>query len=153
MAEQTYIRQDGNGPAFSRELGCLCGRCRAIQYDMTRPSGKLEEFVGWPDPPCRAGTSASILTGIDSLVKAHILIDVGPGVGDSLASSMIEGLENLSAVLASHWHPDHIRPHTVLLENLPKGPARAQAVNAAARQRKQIRANGERSRGLGGLRH
>jgi hypothetical protein len=83
MTEQSVLtRQNGNGPAFSRELGCLCGRCRTIQFEMKGPSGKLEEFAGWPDPPSRAGTSASILTGINGLVKAHILIDVGPGVGD-----------------------------------------------------------------------
>jgi phosphoribosyl 1,2-cyclic phosphodiesterase len=74
---------------------------------MAKPSGRLEEFVGWPDPPCRAGTSASILTGIDDIVKAHMMIDPGPTVGDSLASSMIAGIENLNAILISHWHPDH----------------------------------------------
>lgn len=116
MKEQVFNRPNGNGAAFSRELGCICRRCKTIQYEMAKPSGRLEEFVGWPDPPSRAGTSASILTGIDGAAKAHVLIDVGPGVGDSLASSMIAGLENLNAILISHWHPDHTRGLNQIVE-------------------------------------
>lgn len=50
-----YIRINGIGHAFCRQLGCACGRCRTINYAMSPPPQALAPFAGWPDPPWRIG--------------------------------------------------------------------------------------------------
>jgi ribonuclease BN (tRNA processing enzyme) len=116
-----WVRINGTGHAFAREIGCDCSRCSTINFNMRTPSGKLEPFAGWDDPPWRAATSGSILTS-DCLgdVKSYVTIDFGPGVGDSLAMSRLKGLENISAILLSHWHPDHVRGLNQLCESVPR---------------------------------
>lgn len=102
------VRVNGTAPAFSRELGCPCGRCRTFNGAAAAPIGRLEPFAGWDDPPNRAHTSASILVpDTATAVLSHILIDIGEGVVDSLVSSGLDGLDNLHGLLISHWHPDH----------------------------------------------
>jgi hypothetical protein len=76
---------------------------------MANPPKTLEPFRGWDDPPWRAHTSASILIPMDNAnVQHHILIDVGAGVVDSLMCSGLEGLDQVDALLITHWHPDHV---------------------------------------------
>lgn len=88
---------------------------------MAEPTGKLEAFSGWDDPPWRAHTSASILIPDEKgNVLSHILIDAGAGVVDSLVASRLKGLENLEGVLISHWHPDHVLGLNQLLESLKR---------------------------------
>lgn len=114
-----FVRVNGTGHAFSRELGCRCGRCRAIDFAPTAATGRLETFAGWNDPPNRAHTSASILVpDTRTAVRSHILIDVGEGVVDSLGSSDLDGLDNLDGLLISHWHPDHLLGTNHLCESL-----------------------------------
>ncbi len=106
-----YIRVNGIGHAFGRELGCNCNRCRTVDFSMTAPSGRLTTFDGWPDPPWRAHTSASILIPAKEnadKVGSHILVDAGAGVIDSLVCSKLTGLEKIKAILISHWHNDHV---------------------------------------------
>ena len=88
---------------------------------MAPPPGTLRLFDGWDDPPGRAHTSASILIpGERGNVKSHILIDVGAGVVDSLVSSKLNALENINAILISHWHPDHVLGLNQLCESLKR---------------------------------
>ena len=98
LKQKIWVHINGIGHAFSREIGCLCLRCKTINFAMSVPSGRLEQFDGWDDPPWRAHTSASILisdTEGQSTIKSHILIDIGAGVVDSLVSSKLKGLERL----------------------------------------------------------
>lgn len=125
-----WIRINGIGHAFSREIGCLCGRCQTINFPMAVPSGRLERFDGWDDPPLRAHTSASILisdTEDQSTVESHILIDIGAGVVDSLASSKLKGLERIEGILISHWHPDHVLGLNQLCESLKRNAKRTRS--------------------------
>ena len=118
-----FIRVNGIGHAFSKELGCCCGRCQTINFNMTTPSGLLEPFDGWYDPPWRAHTSASILIpneNDDSMIKSHTLIDIGAGVIDGLVSSKLKGLENVDGLLISHWHPDHLLGINQFCESLKR---------------------------------
>lgn len=111
MNDKVFIRINGIGHAFSRELGCTCARCTVVNFAMEKPPQKLETFRGWDDPPWRAHTSGSILIpdpDHDNKVKHHILIDVGAGVVDSLMCSGLEGLDQVDALLITHWHPDHV---------------------------------------------
>lgn len=127
LQQKICIRINGIGHAFSREIGCDCERCQTIKFAMTKPTGKLEEFSGWDDPPCRAHTSASILIpDIEKPdeVKNHILIDVGSGVIDSLVSSKLKGLDRVRGVLISHWHPDHVLGLNQLCESLKRSAKR-----------------------------
>lgn len=105
---EIWIRVNGIGHAFSRELGCTCGRCTTIARMETPPTGLEEEFSGWPDPPSRAHTSASVLARNRDGIQSHVLIDCGAGTVDSLACSRLAGLENVPALLITHWHPDHV---------------------------------------------
>jgi len=108
MNHQVFIRINGIGHSFSRELGCTCDRCRVINFSMAKPPTTLLPFSGWDDPPWRAHTSASIfLTDDNSKIQQHILIDVGAGVIDSLMCTGITGLDQISGLLLTHWHPDH----------------------------------------------
>lgn len=103
-----FIRINGTGHAFGRELGCQCPRCRTINFAMRRPSGLIEPFAGWDDPPWRANQSASVLVAdAEGRAARHILIDAGPGVGESMAASGIEQLDRIEAILLTHWHADH----------------------------------------------
>lgn len=122
----TWLRINGIGHAFSRELGCTCDRCRSINFAVDEPPDKLEEeFPGWYDPPWRAHTSASILIpGAEGSVKSHILIDAGAGVGDSLVCSRLEGLDNIRAILISHWHPDHVLSLNQICESVRRSSQR-----------------------------
>jgi glyoxylase-like metal-dependent hydrolase (beta-lactamase superfamily II) len=114
-----WIRVNGVGHAFGRELGCDCGRCRTVNYDLAAPPERLSEFAGWADPPVRANTSASLLVGdADGRVAGHVLIDAGGGVVDGLSGLPIPGIENVSAVLLTHWHNDHVSGLTQLGESL-----------------------------------
>jgi glyoxylase-like metal-dependent hydrolase (beta-lactamase superfamily II) len=108
-AEEVWVRVNGAGHAFSRELGCPCPRCRTVSFDLTAPPDRLEAFAGWEDPPWRAQTSASVLfpDGAGG-VRSHLLVDVGSGVVESLACSGLRGLEHLAGLLITHWHPDHV---------------------------------------------
>lgn len=122
MAEATIIvRVNGIAHAFLRELGCPCKRCQTVNFDLAEANGKLEAFPGWPDPPLRANTSASLLIPDPqnpNRVLRHILIDAGRGVVDSLVASRLQGLEQLTGVLITHWHPDHIAGLNQLGEGL-----------------------------------
>ncbi len=103
-----WVRMNGAGHAFGRELGCDCGRCQTVNYNIAPPPNRLAEFAGWPDPPNRANTSASLLIGNrEGNVAAHILVDVGAGVPDSLAGALIPGLDHVTGVFLTHWHGDH----------------------------------------------
>lgn len=121
-----WVRINGIGHAFSREIGCNCGRCRTINFMMDEPPDKLvEEFRGWDDPPWRSHTSASILIpDEEGNVESHILIDIGAGVVDSLVSSKLKGLENIKGILISHWHPDHVLGLNQLCESLKRSAFR-----------------------------
>lgn len=86
-----YVRTNGGAYAFARE-SLLEPRSRVTNFTMDVPGGKLEPFAGWQDPPFRAPTSASILTSTSGGdVKSHFLPDAGPGVGESLANSLLIG--------------------------------------------------------------
>ena len=125
LQENIWIRINGIGHAFSRELGCDCDRCREVIFKMTEPSGRLEEFPGWQDPPWRVHTSASILIPDEKdNVKNHILIDIGAGVVDSLVCSKLSGLEDIQGILISHWHPDHVLGLNQLCESLRRSVRR-----------------------------
>ena len=127
LKQKILVRINGIGHAFSRELGCICLRCKTINFAMSVPSGRLERFDGWDDPPWRAHTSASILisdTEGQSTIKSHILIDIGAGVVDSLVSSKLKGLERIEGILISHWHPDHVLGLNQLCENLRRNAKR-----------------------------
>ena len=114
-----WIRVNGVGHAFGRELGCDCGRCRTVNYDLAAPPERLSEFAGWDDPPVRANTAASLLVGdADGRVAGHVLIDAGGGVVDGLSGLPIPGIENVSAVLLTHWHNDHVSGLAQLGESL-----------------------------------
>lgn len=116
-----WIRINGIGHAFSREIGCDCGRCQTINFTMIPPPGTLKRFDGWDDPPWRAHTSVSIMIpDKEGSVDSHILIDVGAGVVDSLVSSKLEGLERIKGILISHWHPDHVLGLNQLCESLKR---------------------------------
>jgi len=106
--DNLFIRVNGTGHAFGRELGCDCPRCRTINFAMRRPTGRIESFAGWDDPPWRANQSASVLVADEEGRAArHILIDAGPGVGESMAASGIERLDQIEAIFLTHWHADH----------------------------------------------
>lgn len=114
-----WIRINGVGHAFSRELGCECQRCQTINFNLALPPRKLDIFQGWDDPPWRAHTSASILIGdADGEVLSHVLIDCGAGVVDSLMCSGFTGLDRLAALLITHWHPDRVLSINQLSESL-----------------------------------
>ncbi len=114
-----WVRINGNGHAYGRELGCVCGRCRTVNYQLVPPPERLAEFAGWDDPPVRANTSASLLVGdAAGRVAGHVLIDAGGGVVDGLASAGIPGLGDVSAVLITHSHPDHVSGLNQLGESL-----------------------------------
>ncbi len=116
-----WIRKNGIGHAFSREIGCKCKRCTTVKYNLTPPPTVLEPFEGWNDPPWRAHTSASLFFGENGGdIEDHILIDCGAGVVDSLMSSGLKGIEKLSALLITHWHPDHILSINQLCESLKR---------------------------------
>jgi glyoxylase-like metal-dependent hydrolase (beta-lactamase superfamily II) len=103
-----WVRINGNSHAFGRELGCDCGRCTTVNWRLTPPPG-LAEFAGWDDPPVRANASASLIVADEAGNAAgHVLVDAGAGVIDGLAGSGIRGLEQISAVLVTHWHLDHV---------------------------------------------
>ena len=92
-----YLRINGIAHAFCRQVGCPCRRCTTIDYAMRVPTGRLEAFDGWPDPPWRAHTSASLLVpdGDDpERVGRHVLFDMGSGVAESLAASQIPAIED-----------------------------------------------------------
>ena len=120
MHEPTiWIRKNGIAHAFSRELGCDCRRCRTINFALTPPPRDLDSFPGWDDPPWRAHTSASILVGEPGDdVQGHVLLDCGAGVVDSLVCSGLNRLDSLSALLITHWHPDHVLGINQLCEGL-----------------------------------
>lgn len=121
-----WIRTNGIAHAFSRELGCTCGRCRRISLTLTPPPRGLRPFAGWDDPPWRAHTSASILVGQEGgAVEGHVLVDCGSGVVDSLVCSGLDGLDRLNALLLTHWHADHVLGLTQLCESLRRSAERA----------------------------
>ena len=118
---KSFIRINGIGHAFSRELGCTCKRCGTIRYAMLRPPPRLAPFDGWDDPPWRAHTSASILMADGSnTLTAHILVDVGAGTVDSLVCSGIANLSLVNALLLTHWHPDHALALNQFCESLKR---------------------------------
>ncbi|MBW3599710.1 MAG: MBL fold metallo-hydrolase, partial [Planctomycetes bacterium] len=97
-----------------------------MSYQLAPPPERLTEFPGWADPPVRANTSASLLLGDEQgQVAGHMLIDAGGGVVDGLSGTPIPGLANVSAVLITHWHHDHISGLAQLGESLRR-TARAQ---------------------------
>ena len=127
LQQTIRIRINGIGHAFSRELGCPCNRCQTINFRMTEPTGELEEFPGWDDPPWRTHTSASILIPDEEEprnVGSHILVDIGAGVVDSLVSSKLKGLDRFQGILISHWHPDHVLGLNQLCESLKRSAER-----------------------------
>lgn len=121
-----WIRINGIGHAFSREIGCKCPRCSTVKWDMTNPSPKsktipLTEFDGWDNPPWRAHTSASLLVSNEKgTVSEHLLVDAGAGVGDSLVCSRLKGIENVIGILLTHWHPDHTLGLNQIVESLKR---------------------------------
>jgi ribonuclease BN (tRNA processing enzyme) len=116
-----WVRKNGIGLAFSRELGCDCRRCTTVNYNLASPPSGLLNFDGWDDPPWRAHTSASLFFGQDGgEVEDHILIDCGAGVVDSLMASGLKGVGKVSALLITHWHPDHILSINQLCESLKR---------------------------------
>jgi len=48
------------------------------------------------------------------------LIDVGCGVVESLAASRIPGIENVNALVLTHWHPDHVIGENQLGESVKR---------------------------------
>jgi len=121
--KHVFLRCNGLGHAWGRQLGCRGGRCSKIKYDMAKPPGNLAAFRGWEDPPQRACTSASILVpdqASGERVGSHLLIDVGPGVVGSLAASGIPGIHAVRALLLTHWHPDHVADLNPLGESLKR---------------------------------
>ncbi|MCK5001179.1 MAG: MBL fold metallo-hydrolase [Anaerohalosphaera sp.] len=125
MNDNVFVRMNGIGHAFSRELGCTCKRCREVKFHMANPPEILTPFDGWDDPPWRSHTSSSILApNQDGTVKQHILIDVGAGVVDSLVCSGLEGLDHVCAILLTHWHPDHALGLNQLCESVKRSAKR-----------------------------
>lgn len=120
-----WIRKNGIGHAFSRELGCDCRRCTTISFNLAKPPTNLTPFPGWDDPPWRAHTSASILVGNTAgHVQGHVLIDCGAGVVDSLVCSGLNALDHLAGLLITHWHPDHVLSINQLCESLRRSAKR-----------------------------
>ena len=106
---ELWLRINGNGHAFLRELGCDCGRCDPDQ-PFSDPNGaanveQISEYAGLSNPRYRAATSASLLLVRDGLVEHHILVDIGPGVVNSLVDARVRWVD---ALLLTHWHPDHL---------------------------------------------
>jgi glyoxylase-like metal-dependent hydrolase (beta-lactamase superfamily II) len=120
-----WVRINGNSHAFGREVGCDCGRCRTVNWRLEPPPQTLTDFKGWDDPSVRANTSASLILGdAEGAAAGHVLVDAGGGVIDGLAASGIPGLENVSAVLVTHWHLDHVVGLNQLGENLRRSAKR-----------------------------
>ena len=99
---------NGIGHAFLQEFGCPCDRCTT-------------------DPP-KACTSVSIVSRDErkGTVDWHALVDVGPGVVDSVCHHVDPPC--LDLLLLTHWHPDHVLDLNRLCESanthlgMPKVP-------------------------------
>lgn len=92
---------------------------------MVPPPGVLAPFPGWDNPPWRAHTSASILVADEcGDVAGHVLIDCGAGVVDCLVCSGLAVLDNLAALLITHWHPDHVLSLNQLCESVSRSARR-----------------------------
>ena len=120
-AYELWLRVNGNGHAFLKEPGCTCGRCRPVagNPDYVAPQTppaitKLEDFPGVQEPCHRAATSVSLLLVSRGEVQHHILVDVGPGVCDSLCDAQ---LDPPGCLLGSHWHHDHVGDLNRLVES------------------------------------
>ena len=118
---KVFLRINGVAHAYPLELGCTCNKCTALNYNLTKPTGLLEAFGGWDDPISRANTSASILIADkNNKLLGQILIDAGLGILNSLVASKLPKLDNIFAILNSHWHPDHCLNLNVLCETVKR---------------------------------
>jgi ribonuclease BN (tRNA processing enzyme) len=89
MTMNYSLTVNGIGHAFLREFGCSCLRCTSKG---------------------QAATTSVSLIGREANNKAiawHALIDVGPGVTDSLCNIFPPQEARLDWLLFTHWHPDH----------------------------------------------
>ena len=116
MNYRLFVIVCGIGHAFQRMLGCKCERCNAVNFNMTEPPKRLQQFNGWDDPVWRACTAASLaLADQDGRIIKHLLFDAGPGVAECLAALQIPGIENIEAIAISHRDSDHASSSTVNL--------------------------------------
>lgn len=104
---ELIVRLNGALPAFQKEAGCLCNRCRSI------PTWEL------------VNTSASIIFKEEKEEgdsTRHYLVDIGFGVYNSLLG--FDGPWPIDGIFLTHGHHDHTLELFLLAMSLPRAAAR-----------------------------